>query len=368
MTTFHRFCCPKLCPWHRDNVVSFSFSWNFFLIQNHQEHHTNNLGPKISLSIRQPPNHRLRHRHHKRRSSNRLFDVESEIDDRSTSHSRAFPTARLNDTSRSINVRKGAIYDDERHYVTGRLVNSFTGSTKSPIDILQKEIVNVQNEEELSYTGLRRRNLVSTKRPTPRPQGHEDNDDDDLGHFGGFGPIEGSNNGDNEDRVVTEDPYEEEELSPPPHGHGTQIWSSSNVSTTLDMRKTFSGDRTRILITCGAFAPRKISVICTPEPDAFNPCEDVMGNILLRISVWIVVSAAIVGNLSVMVVLMSSRFKMTVSKFLMCNLAFADFCMGVYLLMIAVVDARTIGVYFNHAIEWQHGTSSCNGSWCILRK
>lgn len=80
-----------------------------------------------------------------------------------------------------------------------------------------------------------------------------------------------------------------------------------------------------------------------------------MGNLLLRISVWVVVVAAILGNASVMVVLMSGRFTMSVSKFLMCNLAFADFMMGIYLLCIAVTDLHTIGNYFNYAIDWQHG-------------
>ncbi|OQR78338.1 follicle-stimulating hormone receptor-like [Tropilaelaps mercedesae] len=98
------------------------------------------------------------------------------------------------------------------------------------------------------------------------------------------------------------------------------------------------------------------SVTCSPASDAFNPCEDVMGTRSLRVAVWFVVLPAVVGNLAVMVVLMSSRFRMTVSKFLMCNLAFADLCMGVYLLMIAIEDVSTIGSYFNHAIQWQHGT------------
>lgn len=39
----------------------------------------------------------------------------------------------------------------------------------------------------------------------------------------------------------------------------------------------------------------------------------------------------------------------------MCNLAFADLCMGLYLTIIASVDARSIGVYFNKAIAWQNG-------------
>lgn len=39
----------------------------------------------------------------------------------------------------------------------------------------------------------------------------------------------------------------------------------------------------------------------------------------------------------------------------MINLAVADFLMGVYLLIIAVTDLRTMGEYFNFAIDWQHG-------------
>jgi hypothetical protein len=65
--------------------------------------------------------------------------------------------------------------------------------------------------------------------------------------------------------------------------------------------------------------------------------------------------AALVGNLSVLLVLLSSRFRMTVPKFLMCNLALADLFMGIYLLLIASMDARSIGAYFNHAIDWQSG-------------
>ncbi|XP_013780200.1 lutropin-choriogonadotropic hormone receptor-like [Limulus polyphemus] len=110
---------------------------------------------------------------------------------------------------------------------------------------------------------------------------------------------------------------------------------------------------------CGNFPKNYREVKCYPAPDAFNPCEDVMGNVGLRIAVWFVVVAAMLGNLAVMVVLMSSRFSMSVSKFLMCNLATADFCMGLYLFIIAVVDLHTIEVYFNYAIDWQHGVG-CN--------
>ena len=45
-------------------------------------------------------------------------------------------------------------------------------------------------------------------------------------------------------------------------------------------------------------------VRCYPTPDAFNPCEDVMGKNYLRIVVWLVAFAAVSGNVAVIVVLM----------------------------------------------------------------
>ncbi|GFU11583.1 follicle-stimulating hormone receptor [Nephila pilipes] len=106
---------------------------------------------------------------------------------------------------------------------------------------------------------------------------------------------------------------------------------------------------------CGQLSKNYRDVECFPSPDAFNPCEDVMGNMLLRVVVWIVVVTSVMGNVAVMVVLMSTGACNSVSKFLMCNLAFADFCMGCYLLMIAAMDLHSIGTYFNYAIDWQHG-------------
>jgi hypothetical protein len=106
---------------------------------------------------------------------------------------------------------------------------------------------------------------------------------------------------------------------------------------------------------CGNISRTLRDVICRPIPDAFNPCEDLMGNWWLRVAVWIVVVAAVFGNLAVLLVLLSSKFRMTVPKFLMCNLALADLCMGTYLLLIAAMDARSIGAYFNYAIDWQEG-------------
>ncbi|XP_056150008.1 thyrotropin receptor [Lampris incognitus] len=96
-------------------------------------------------------------------------------------------------------------------------------------------------------------------------------------------------------------------------------------------------------------------VTCSPAPDEFNPCEDIMGYSFLRVSVWFVSLLAVLGNVVVLLVLLTSHYKLSVSRFLMCHLAFADLCMGIYLLLIASVDLHTQAEYFNHAIDWQTG-------------
>lgn len=103
------------------------------------------------------------------------------------------------------------------------------------------------------------------------------------------------------------------------------------------------------------FCQSQPTLVCTPEADAFNPCEDIAGFGFLRVAIWFINILAIAGNLTVLLVLFTSRNKLTVPRFFMCHLALADLCIGVYLLMIATVDLRTRGFYSQHAIEWQTG-------------
>ncbi|OTF69094.1 hypothetical protein BLA29_005899 [Euroglyphus maynei] len=55
---------------------------------------------------------------------------------------------------------------------------------------------------------------------------------------------------------------------------------------------------------CGNIENHMPIVRCYPTPDAFNPCEDVMGKNYLRFVVWLVAFAAVSGNVAVIVVLM----------------------------------------------------------------
>ncbi|XP_042252648.1 follicle-stimulating hormone receptor isoform X1 [Thunnus maccoyii] len=97
------------------------------------------------------------------------------------------------------------------------------------------------------------------------------------------------------------------------------------------------------------------SITCSPTPDDFNPCEDIMSPVPLRVLIWVISVLALMGNTAVLLVLLGSKSKLTVPRFLMCHLAFADLCMGIYLVVIATVDTLTRGQYYNHAIDWQTG-------------
>ncbi|XP_034831806.1 lutropin-choriogonadotropic hormone receptor isoform X1 [Maniola hyperantus] len=108
-------------------------------------------------------------------------------------------------------------------------------------------------------------------------------------------------------------------------------------------------------VECGNIGSSRRIVKCTPQPDALNPCEDVMGWSWLRASVWFVVAAAVVGNTAVLLVLLTNHTELTVPRFLMCHLAFSDLCTGLYLFMLAVVDLRSYGEFFNYAYNWQYG-------------
>nr|CAD7399966.1 unnamed protein product [Timema cristinae] len=113
---------------------------------------------------------------------------------------------------------------------------------------------------------------------------------------------------------------------------------------------------TKLHALCGNLSVSSTSVHCRPEPNPFNPCEDIMGYTWLRVSVWFVVVTACFGNLAVLLVLLSRMMDVSVPKFLMCHLAFADLCMGVYLLILASMDLHSSTVYFNYAYDWQIGT------------
>ncbi|XP_047741022.1 uncharacterized protein LOC108680486 isoform X2 [Hyalella azteca] len=95
------------------------------------------------------------------------------------------------------------------------------------------------------------------------------------------------------------------------------------------------------------------AIQCIPQPGPFMPCRDLFDWWTLRCGVWLVFLLALMGNGVVVVVLIAAYAKMDVPRFLVTNLAMADFLMGVYLGFLAVVDASTLGEFRMYAIPWQ---------------
>ena len=114
-----------------------------------------------------------------------------------------------------------------------------------------------------------------------------------------------------------------------------------------------------VYLQMGQEASRMRPVKCSPQPGPFMPCKDLFDWWTLRFGVWIVFPLALIGNGLVLIVLVFGRRrrrrrKLDVPRFLICNLAAADFFMGIYLGMLALVDASTLGQFRTFAIRWQN--------------
>lgn len=92
---------------------------------------------------------------------------------------------------------------------------------------------------------------------------------------------------------------------------------------------------------------------CYPEPDEFSSCEDLMSNFFLRTCIWVLGTIACFGNLLVFCWRLRDFRNGKVHSFLIANLAIGDFFMGVYLMIIAVVDTYYRGKYFRFDRFWR---------------
>ena len=99
-------------------------------------------------------------------------------------------------------------------------------------------------------------------------------------------------------------------------------------------------------VTCTAALPK----------DVFNPCGDLLGSQVLRVCSWIAMVFAVLGNSFKLLVLFMSKRKISITKILMCNLAFANLCMGSFLCMLVIADRYSLGEYQNFAYRWQYLT------------
>ncbi|KAI6190704.1 Follicle-stimulating hormone receptor [Aphelenchoides bicaudatus] len=123
----------------------------------------------------------------------------------------------------------------------------------------------------------------------------------------------------------------------------------------------FSGDelgKSIVIQRCvdTAVANFYLNITCTPQPDALNPCEDIVSYPTLRFFLWPMCIIALLGNISVWIIIAAVwQKRLRYHYFFMLNLSVADFLTGVYLAFLAIADSKTSETYYNYAVEWQTG-------------
>ncbi|XP_067045213.1 G-protein coupled receptor GRL101-like isoform X2 [Acropora muricata] len=93
---------------------------------------------------------------------------------------------------------------------------------------------------------------------------------------------------------------------------------------------------------------------CDAPKDLFSSCNNLMANMTLRLSIWILGSIALFGNAFVLLWRLKTKSDNRVHALLLLNLAIADFFMGIYLALIGSVDAFYRGRYFIYNDRWKH--------------
>ncbi|XP_002042897.2 relaxin receptor 2 [Drosophila sechellia] len=117
--------------------------------------------------------------------------------------------------------------------------------------------------------------------------------------------------------------------------------------------------------------------VCDPHGDGISSKLHLLDNQILRGSVWVMASIAVVGNLLVLLgrYFYKSRSNVEHSLYLR-HLAASDFLMGIYLTLIACADISFRGEYIKYEETWRHSgicafagflsTFSCQSSTLLL--
>ena len=96
---------------------------------------------------------------------------------------------------------------------------------------------------------------------------------------------------------------------------------------------------------------------CYPRANALTPCDNLLKPWPLRSVIWTVIVLVLLGNGTVLLVMFASKDFIKVPQFFILNLAFADFCLGIYLTFLASFDATTYSkyIFYQSALKWQKG-------------
>lgn len=93
---------------------------------------------------------------------------------------------------------------------------------------------------------------------------------------------------------------------------------------------------------------------CEPQGDGISSKQNLLGNIVLRVCVWVVALLACAGNLMVILGRFLMKEDNQIHSFYIKNLSLADLLMGFYLFVIAANDMKFRGNYILHDEAWRN--------------
>ncbi|KAK2828306.1 hypothetical protein Q5P01_019340 [Channa striata] len=103
-----------------------------------------------------------------------------------------------------------------------------------------------------------------------------------------------------------------------------------------------------------SYAPHVRS--CKPNTDGISSFEDLLANIVLRVSVWVMAFITCFGNLFVICMRSLIRAENNLHAVCIKVLCCADCLMGVYLFFVGVFDVKFRGQYNRNALLWMDST------------
>ncbi|XP_060063809.1 uncharacterized protein LOC132544254 [Ylistrum balloti] len=106
--------------------------------------------------------------------------------------------------------------------------------------------------------------------------------------------------------------------------------------------------------------PEKVTEAnCFPYQDEFSSCDDLMREDTLRAFLWIIGLSAFVGNICVVLYkcMVDQQTLKKAHGIFITNLGISDFCMGVYMLIIASADSAFRGRYVWNDLAWRNGNT-----------
>ncbi|XP_010764055.1 leucine-rich repeat-containing G-protein coupled receptor 4 [Notothenia coriiceps] len=127
---------------------------------------------------------------------------------------------------------------------------------------------------------------------------------------------------------------------------------------------TSSSEENDLKKSAGGEDVERMSMImhCSPSPGAFKPCEHLLGNWMIRLTVWFICLVSLVFNSLVLVATFAPTHhaaghspSLSPARLLMGLLALANLLTGLYVGVLTVLDVATWGSFAEFGVWWEMG-------------